>query len=363
MITHKTTGAIIKEKGLYKNISFTSKVGYMTKHDVLLQIECLLENIMLTKEVYEEVEDKLNKKVKKLNSTSRSYYDLCKIRQVLENEYVDQLEEVTELKEAKKEEVETVVYGQIEELSKLIADMFKKTSYKDIRVDFYNIVIYHPRTIKYIMNEEINTFDLLDENARLPKVIFDKIIDFYDARHRTYFEEGEVIKFTDSQEIYKVFYGKITDNADYNNLTVRSFYCDGDRLIDMGYKDISVEYNRVTKVTDNENIRIINTLIDDLKFDDNNNVIIMPDNTVDISVHGKVNYNINVIDNTDIEQSDDFRVIDHNGIEYTIDISMTKTDIISVLKEQILNRLLNYGTYSVLSENEEIASVEIKKVS
>lgn len=282
MITHKTTGAIIEEKGLYKNISFTSKVGYMTKGDVLLQIECLLENIMLTEEVYEEVEDKLNKKVKKLNSTSRSYYDLCKIRQVLENEYVDQLpeeeeevEEVTEVKEAKKEEVETVVYGQIEELSKLISDMFKKTSYKDIRVDFYSIIIYHPRTIKYIMNEEIHTFDLLDENARLPKVIFDKIVDFYESRHKTYFEEGEVIKFTDSQEIYKVFYGKITDNADYNNLTVRSFYCDDDRLIDMGYKDISVEYNRVTKVTDNENIRIINTLIDTIQFDDNDNVIIM----------------------------------------------------------------------------------------
>jgi len=344
---------------LYKGVKFDSKVGYMTKLDVLKQINVLLENIKMEYYVIEEIENKLQKSVKKLTSKNRTYPELCDIRTVLENEYIDQLPD----EEFEEEKEETITYRQLQELSDIVADLRKKIPYEDVTVDNYNIIIYFPRTIKYVLNDKINEYSLLDDTCVLPKKIFDKIVDFYESRHKTYFEEGEIIKFTDSQEIYKCYIGRITDNADYNNLTVRCYLIEGDRLIDMGFKDVSEKYNNVTKVKNDEDIRIINNMIDVLQFDDNNNIILMPDNTVDLSVQFKpVKHEITVVDDIDEDEFDDLMVKDDKGTYYTIDISMTKSSLLQVIREQVINRLLDYGTYTILDGNIEIAMIEIKEV-
>lgn len=346
---------------LYKGIEFDSKVGYMTKSDVLKQISVLLDNITLHYYVVEEVENQLQKSIRNLESKNRTYSELCKIRKVLENEYIDQLpdEEVEEVEEKE----ETITYRQLQELSDIVADLRKKIPYEDVTVDNYNIIIYFPRTIKYVLNDKINEYSLLDDTCVLPKKIFDKIVDFYDSKHKTHYEEGEVIKFTDSQEIYKNYIGRITDNADYNNLTVKCYLIEGNRLIDMGFKDVSVKYNNVTKVKNDEDIKIINNMIDVLQFDDNNNIILMPDNTVDLSVQFKpVNHEITIVDDIDEDEFDDLMVKDDKGTYYTIDISMTKSSLLQVIREQVINRLLDYGTYTILDFDTEIAMIEIKEV-
>lgn len=133
---------------LYKNVEFTSKVGYMTKGDVIKQINCLLENITVEYYVIETIETRLNKKVKKLNSKSRSYEELCKIRKVLEDEFIDQLpdeynlkEEPTEVKE--KEETAEVTKTNINNINSID---YKKI--KNVLLEEKGIKIIKERKIK-----------------------------------------------------------------------------------------------------------------------------------------------------------------------------------------------------------------------
>lgn len=179
---------------LYKNVEFTSKVGYMTKGDVIAQIEILLENIKIEYYVIEEIENQIGKRVKKINSKNRTYYELCKIRKVLENEFIDQLpdedkynktfineeekeEETAEVEETTKVEVEEkeeekeekywIAYYYGDKPSKL-SDMEMFISTKEKCIEFINGVyetwykgnyrckLYNEKPQKYLKNIDIN---------------------------------------------------------------------------------------------------------------------------------------------------------------------------------------------------------------
>lgn len=132
---------------LYKNVEFTSKVGYMTKGDVIKQIDCLLENITVEYYVIEKIETRLNKKVKKLNSKSRSYEELCKIRKVLEDEFIDQLPDEYNLPEVEEKEETT-------EVTKTNVNNINSIDYKKIKN-----VLLEEKGIKIIKERKIkNSF-------------------------------------------------------------------------------------------------------------------------------------------------------------------------------------------------------------
>jgi len=143
---------------LYKNVEFTSKVGYMTKGDVIKQIDCLLENIIVEYYVIEKIETRLNKKVKKLNSKSRSYEELCKIRKVLEDEFIDQLPDEYNLPEVEEEEETTEVEEEEEttevEEEEETTEVEEKEETTEVKTNINNINSIDYKKIKNVLLEK-----------------------------------------------------------------------------------------------------------------------------------------------------------------------------------------------------------------